>query len=111
MTEAASWLGAGLGVQGSRGAQQARGHGAGKRQARASAGSGSKQGARGAQEARAQGALGSRAGQGCALGALGLFLVRFDSVLFLSQIFGHCSRTRFMNTVHHKKFRFFFKFK
>ena len=30
-------------------------------------------------------------GQGCALGALGLFLARFDSVLFLSQIFGHCS--------------------
>ena len=28
--------------------------------------------------------LGERAGQGCALGALGLFLARFDSVLFLS---------------------------
>ena len=28
---------------------------------------------------------------GCALGALGLFLARFDSVFFLSQIFGHCS--------------------
>ena len=35
--------------------------------------------------------LGARAGQGCALVALGLFLARFDSVLFLSQIFGHCS--------------------
>ena len=31
--------------------------------------------------------LGAWAGQGCALGALGLFLARFDSVLFLSQIF------------------------
>ena len=29
--------------------------------------------------------------KGCALGALGLFLARFDSVFFLSQIFGHCS--------------------
>ena len=28
---------------------------------------------------------------GCALGALGLFSTRFDSVLFLSQIFGHFS--------------------
>ena len=45
------------------------------------------------------------AGQGLSLGALGLFLARFDSVLFLSHIFGHCSRTRFMNTVHHKIFR------
>ena len=27
---------------------------------------------------------------GCALGALSLFLARFDSVLFLSQIFRHC---------------------
>ena len=35
--------------------------------------------------------LGARAGQGCALGALGLFLAWFDSVFFLSQIFGHCS--------------------
>ena len=30
-------------------------------------------------------ALGARAGQICALGALGLFSTRFDSVLFLSQ--------------------------
>ena len=29
--------------------------------------------------------LGAQAGQGCALGALGLFLARFDSVLFMSQ--------------------------
>ena len=35
--------------------------------------------------------LGVRAGQGCALGALSLFSTRFDSVFFLSQIFGHCS--------------------
>ena len=27
----------------------------------------------------------------CALGALSLFFARFDSVFFLSQIFGHCS--------------------
>ena len=30
-------------------------------------------------------------GQDCALGAVGLFLARFDSVLFMSQIFGHGS--------------------
>ena len=29
--------------------------------------------------------LGARVGQGCALGALGLFLARFDSIFFLSQ--------------------------
>ena len=29
--------------------------------------------------------------KGCALGALSLFLARFDSVFFLSRIFGHCS--------------------
>ena len=29
--------------------------------------------------------VGARAGQGCALGALGLFLTLFDSVLFLSR--------------------------
>ena len=28
---------------------------------------------------------------GCALGARNLFLARFDSVFFRSQIFGHCS--------------------
>ena len=44
--------------------------------------------ARGARPAQA---LGARAGQGCALGVLDLFSARFDSVLFLSQIFGHCS--------------------
>ena len=37
------------------------------------------------------GGLGAWAGQGCALGALGLFSTRFDSVFFLSRIFGHCS--------------------
>ena len=36
-------------------------------------------------------ALGARPSQGYAFGALGLFLARFDSVFFLSQIFGHCS--------------------
>ena len=36
--------------------------------------------------ARAQArSLGARAGQGCALSALGLVLARFDSVLFLSR--------------------------
>ena len=39
----------------------------------------------------AAGVRGVRAGQGCALGALGLFLARFDSVLFLSQLSRHCS--------------------
>ena len=48
------------------------------------------QGAGAAVGARARGAhgaqaLGPRAGQGCALGALGLFFTRFDSVLFLSR--------------------------
>ena len=32
-----------------------------------------------------RGAQGARPGQGCALGALGLFSTWFDSVLFLSQ--------------------------
>ena len=40
--------------------------------------------------------LGARAGQGCALGALGLFLAQFDSIFFLSQIFW----TLFVNPVH-----------
>ena len=73
------------------------------------------QGARVWQErggARAAGRLG-RAGRAtgraagpasCALGARSLFLARFDSVFFRSQIFGHCSCTQFMNTVHHKIF-------
>ena len=32
-----------------------------------------------------------RLAKGCALDALNLFLARFDSVFFLSRIFGHCS--------------------
>ena len=47
------------------------------------------QGARGAQQGHA--ARRAAGPASCALGALGLFLARFDSVLFLSQIFGHCS--------------------
>ena len=35
--------------------------------------------------ARVAWALGARPGQGCALGTLGLFLTRFDSILFLSR--------------------------
>ena len=49
---------------------------------------------RGARAARPGGracGLGARAGQGCALRALGLFLARFDLVFFMGQIFGHCS--------------------
>ena len=70
--------------------------------------------ARGAGARQVRGALGMGAGRateraagpaGYALDALSLFLARFDSVLFLSQIFRHCSRTRFMNTVHHKIFQ------
>ena len=46
----------------------------------------------GAPGARHWRAAGRAAGPtGCALGELSLFLARFDSVLFLSQIFGHCS--------------------
>ena len=64
-----------------RGAQQARHRRAGRavraRQA----------GARHAGLGRWARGLGERVGQGCALGALGLFLARFDSVLFLSQFF------------------------
>ena len=47
---------------------------------------GERQQARGVRDSR-QGVhgLGARAGQGYALGALSLFLARFDSVLFLSQ--------------------------
>ena len=48
-------------------------------------------GARQGRQGHAGRGLGMRAGQGCALGILGLFLPRFDSVLFLSQIFRHCS--------------------
>ena len=44
-------------------------------------------GARGARHGLWARGLGVRASQGCALGALSLFLARFDSVLFLSQFF------------------------
>ena len=56
--------------------------------------------ARGARATRARGARDMGAGRaagravgpaGSALGALSLFLARFDSVFFRSQIFGHCS--------------------
>ena len=61
--------------------------------ARGAAGAAGARGARGTGAGHAAWArsLGARPGQGCALGALGLFLARFDSVFFLSQIFGHCS--------------------
>ena len=48
--------------------------------------------ARGARWARQGARPGRDAGPvGCALGALSLFLARFDSVRFLSRFFGHCS--------------------
>ena len=47
-------------------------------------------GARGRQ-ARAHAAGRAAGPAGCALGARNLFLARFDSVFFQSQIFGHCS--------------------
>ena len=85
------WLGAGLGTQQARG-QRAAGAWATRRRARgtqASAGRRCRQtaGARGAggKQVWCGRGLGSRAGQGYALGALGLFSTRFDSVLFLSQ--------------------------
>ena len=63
--------------------------GAGARQAgrrrRWGAGVGMLGRAAGRRGGRAARALGARAGQGCALGALSLFLSRFDSILFLSQ--------------------------
>ena len=46
-------------------------------------------GAAGERQGRAAG--GAAGPVGCALSALSLFLARFFSVLFLSQIFGHCS--------------------
>ena len=75
----------GVGVQGTRGAQAC---GALRR-----AGCSGVARARGARPA---GRLGRAAGRaagpaGCALGAHSLFLARFDSVFFRSQIFGHCS--------------------
>ena len=60
-------------------------------QARGALARGARARGRRAQRARAAWALGARAGQGCALGALGLFFARFDSIFFQSQIFGHCS--------------------
>ena len=70
--------------------QQARGARGNRRGARAATGAGcARQQARGARGTQAQ-ALGAWPGRvagpaGCALGALSLFLTRFDSVLFLSQ--------------------------
>ena len=87
--------GARAGALGAQGAQAgpAGTHGA-RRQAQASgrrAGRG-KRAAGGAQARGAHGRGAQRADQGCALGALGLFLTRFDSVFFfLRQIFGHRS--------------------
>ena len=67
-----------LGATGARGAGQGR--------------AGRGRGTRGIAGARG---LGSQPGQGCAIGALSLFLTRFDSVLFLSQfldtVHEHCS--------------------
>ena len=45
----------------------------------------------GARQGVGRAALARGLAKGCALGALSLFLARFDSVFFLSQIFGHCS--------------------
>ena len=70
-----------LGVATRPGAQQAQA-GAGARRQKAQAGAW--QGAAGACGARGL-------ATGCALGALGLFSTRFNSVFFLSHIFGHCS--------------------
>ena len=97
MTEAASvagrWAGHAGCAAGELGAQQARWHIVGARRralgllalARRRT-----QGRGRARQARGR-ALGARPSQGYAFGALGLFLARFDSVFFLSQIFGHCS--------------------
>ena len=67
-------------------------------QARGALGLAGRRGAAGVQagDRGARGAAGPAAGRAagpadCALGALSFFLARFDSVLFLSQIFGHCS--------------------
>ena len=95
----------GVGVLGS--VQQARGHGRDERGAcgrhaglleRAGRAGGRRAGLLGARlvarsaRGRAGWAAWARGlAKGCALGALGLFLARFDSVFFLSQIFGHCS--------------------
>ena len=59
--------------------------------ARGAGSSSARQGAAGRGRER-QGAAWARGlAKGCALGALSLFLALFDSVFFLSQIFGHCS--------------------
>ena len=82
-----------VGAQARQGAAEAR---QGATEARQGA-TGARQGAAGARGARGLGARGPRPGRaglatwarglaaGCALGALGLFLIRFDSVFFLSQ--------------------------
>ena len=77
-------LGHGVGERGVR--RQALGAGTDRRHARGRAGRGRLAG-RGARGACYRRARGPRPGQGCALGALGLFSTRFDSVLFLSQFF------------------------
>ena len=71
----------------------ARGAGARRRQARRRGPTRGAQQTSGRGAASAQGRAAGRAAgpTGCALGALCLFLARFDSVLFLSQIFRHCS--------------------
>ena len=88
--------------------QQARGHGTDARgRAAALERSGRAGGRRPERQARGAAGRAEHAGQGwlgglgaawarelakgCALVALGLFSARFDSVFFLSQIFGHCS--------------------
>ena len=69
-------------ARGALGAQACRARGArGRRAAGAAAGAG----ARGARGARLAGWQARGLALGCALGALGLFLARFDSVFFLSQ--------------------------
>ena len=62
------------------------------------AGRGNRRGRAQSARGRAGWAAGARPGRwarglalGCALGALGPFSIRFDSVFFLSQLFGHCS--------------------
>ena len=64
--------------------------GAGHAGARSAGGAHGRRGARqtcsrGAAGEQGASGLGARAGQGCALGALSLFLARFDSAFFLSQ--------------------------
>ena len=79
----------GMGAGKALGAASARAGGAGRAAQALACGTGAQ---------RVAWALGARPGRwarglakGCALGALSLFLTRFDSVFFLSQIFGHCS--------------------